>query len=647
MNKKSVFWGRKSAFGACGGGGECGRLFGMSVIRMFLLVWATFGAVYSVFALSSKEAKAALDATLKKANDAFTAEVRQAYLDYTEAVIREKYGPNKINETTWKWVKQRPQILSAVAAAEYPVNPNILLNFQRIGLALGHVRLDQWRQLALAYAIRWRDQPFPIDRVNEAWDPMRLERLVSDMRKGKGGDFALLADEDYPKVSDEERRLGEWIAGPQSLISTRPPLTIPELMEMPLHEINMMVRKKPDDPPMLTKFPNWDNVAYGGRLVPPYVDCTPTPQRAVLMKIFRNSRIPAKTDRPAFKMEQSEWPILLYLADLAQIDETSFIFNYFVTNKQLPPLGLGQKQSSTGQNDMTPSDPVFKYSKSNWHPNKTIRIYNGSKKDQGGRSWAWGLNAVNVAATAVAAPPDGKFYYMGSKGNYTYFMSCADNSFTGEGSSAAWYLPPPRDKTDNSPARSPRAYSSDGVGVLHRHFMGLATTLNQGLKEYEDVAIAMWTSDLLNLSANRRLSLLESAFRTNPLNEELLYRLAAEYRRSGDPKATIKMLNAARAYAATGLKLPVTASGAKTARGNIAKVLKGDATYQGVPVIHVNQSPWFFLTCADISIQYLRDHNGAGKEAFREELGYLQKAANGCGDKPIVRAIDTLRGLVE
>ena len=619
----------------------------MKRFRFFVCAGMALWMALPLCAVTSKEAQKTLDETLKKADNTFTPAVRQAYLDYFEAAVREKYGSNKINETTWKWLKQRPQILSAAAAAEFPVNPNILLNFQRLGVALGPVQLDKWRQLALAYAIRWRDNPFPIDRVDAAWDPQRLERLVSDMRKGKGGDFALLSEEDYPKVSEEEKRLGEWIAGPQSLISTRPPLTIPELMEMPLHEINMMVRKKPDDPPMLTKFPNWDNVAYGGKITPPYVDCTPTPQRALLMKIFRNSRIPVKSNRPAFRMEQSEWPILLYVADLDQIDETSFIFNYFVSNKEIPPLGLGQKQSSTGQNDMSKTDPVFKYARSNWHPDKTIRIYNGSKKDQGGRSWAWGLNAVNVAATAVAAPPDGKFYYMGGKGNYSYFMSCADNAFTGEGSSAAWYLPPPRDKTDNNPTGTHTAYSSKGVGVLHRHFMGLSTTLNQGLKEYEDAAMAMWTIDLLNLSAVRRQALLESVFRQNPLNEEVLYRLAAEYRRSSDAAGTIKMLNAARAYAVTGLKLPVTPAGAKSARTNVAKVLKGEATYQGVPVIPVQQSPWFFLTCADISIQYLRDHNGEGKAHFVEELAYLQKAVNGCGEKPILRAVDNLKGLVQ
>ena len=67
---------------------------------------------------------------------------------------------------------------------------------------------------------------------------------------------------------------------------------------------------------------------------------------------------------------------------------------------------------------------------------------------------------------------------------------------------------------------------------------------------------------------------------------------------------------------------------------------------KGVPVIEVGKSPWFFLTCADISIQYLRDHNGAGKEKFREEVDYLRKAAQGCGEKPILRAIDTLAELV-
>ena len=40
----------------------------MSVIRVLLLVWATVGTACAVFAMSSKEAKDALDATLKKTN---------------------------------------------------------------------------------------------------------------------------------------------------------------------------------------------------------------------------------------------------------------------------------------------------------------------------------------------------------------------------------------------------------------------------------------------------------------------------------------------------------------------------------------------------------------------------------------------------
>lgn len=583
------------------------------------------------------ESKQALQEALKSEDYAFTPAVRKAYLDYTEAVIRAKYGPNKINEATWKWIKQRPQILSAVAAADSPVNPNILLNFQRLGLALGPERLTQWSQLALAYAIRYRDELFPLDRAKEAWDPMRLERLVSEMRKGRGGDFALLSEEDYPEVSEEEKRLGEWIAGPQSLGSTRPPLTIADLMEMPVHEINMMTRKKPDDPPMITKFPDWDNVAYGGKIFPPYVDGTPTPQRALLMKIFRNGRIPAKSDRPPFRMERADWPILLYVADLAEIDETSFIFNYFVTNKKLPPLGLGQQANSTGSSDADMNDPNSKYARSNWHPKKMIRLYNGSKKDQGGKSWAWGLNAVNVAATPVAAPPDGKFYFMGERGNYTYYMTCADNAFTGTGSSAAWFL----DEAESVNPSYPHAGS-----VQHNIFMGLSTALNQGLQPYEDARMVLAVLDLLNLSTPQRISLLESAFLMNPLNGDIIYRLAAEYRRSGSEKDMLRMLTAIWAYAQTGLKLPVSPSAAKSARGVAAKYFRAkEPAYNGIRPVSVNQSPWLFLICSEITAAYLRDTNGKGKEALRAELAFEQQVANGCGDKPIVRALETLQEL--
>ncbi len=611
----------------------------MLLICLSVALWVPFG----MGATSPKEAQAALAAELKKSDYTFTLAVRQGYLDYIEAVTREKYGPNKINEATWAWFKQRPQILTAAASVSYPFEPNILLNFQRLGQALGPVRLDQWRQLALAYAIRWRKDPFPIDRVKEEWNPQRLENLVSEMRKGKGGDFTLLDDWERPaSITAEEVALGEWIVGPQALGSTRPKMTIPDLMEMPLHEINMMVRKKPDDPPMLTKFPNWDNVALGGGVHPPYVDGTPTPQRALLMKIFRNGRIPRKTNRPDFKMDKSEWPILLYVADLAEIDETSFIFGYFVKNKEIPALGKGQKASSTGGNDINPNDPNFKYTQSNWHPKKFIRRYNGSKKDQGGRAWAWGLNAVNVAATAVAAPPDGKFYFLGEKGNYSHHLTCADNPYTGEGSSAEWYLPLPTD------VGAEGSFGKGTGSTRHRNFIGLAVTLNQGLQAYEDARIALAIMELMNLPQPRRVSMLESVFMQNPLNQDVFYRLAAEYRRGNDAKATLKMLNAARAYASVALKRPVNPTKVKTARGALQKVLKSaEVSYQGIPVVSEKESPWFFLMCSDVATQFLRDCKTSDMALFREELNYETQALGGNSDAPLVRALDNLRALVK
>ncbi len=592
---------------------------------------------------SSKEAKEALAAELKKSDYEMTAAVRQGYLNYIEAVTRETYGPNKINEATWAWLKQRPQILSAAAAVGYPFEPNVLLNFQRLGVALGPVKLDQWRQLALAYAIRWRKELFPIDRAKEEWNPQRLENLVSEMRKGKGGDFALVEETDLPEgITEEEIALGKWITGPQSLGSTRPKMTISDLLDMPVHEINMMVRKKPDDPPMLTKFPNWDNVALGGGVHPPYVDGTPTPQRALLIKIFRNGRIPRKTNRPAFAMEKSEWPILLYAADLAQIDETSFIFSYFVKHKEIPALGLGQKASSTGGADINPNDPNFKYAQSNWHPKKFIRLYNGSKKDQGGRAWAWGLNALNVAATAVAAPPDGKFYYLGEKGNYSHFLECADNAYTGEGSEAEWYLSLPTN------VGAEAAYGNGSGSTRHRNFIGLAVTMNQGLQAYEDARIALAIIELMGLPQPRRVSMLESVFKQNPLNQDVMYRLAAEYRHGNDAKATLKMLNAARAYAAIGLKRPVSPTKVKTARGALQKVFASkEVSYSGIPVVSEKESPWFFLMCSDIATQFLRDTKGSEKALFQEELAYETNAVGGCSDAPIVRALDDLRGMVK
>ncbi len=608
-------------------------------MRRWLVVAVACVALAAGFARGAdvEAAKQAVDKALRAADGAFSPALRQAYIDYVEAVTRAKYGPAKINERTWKWLRQHPEVLSAAAAAEWPANPNVLLNFQRLALALGPQQADRWSQLALAYAIRYRQEPIAIDRAKEAWNPARLERAVSSNEKGKGGDFGLLDEDDFPEVSDEERRLGEWLAGPQSLSSTRPPLTIPELMEMPLHEINMMTRRTPDDPPMLTKFPNWENVALGGRIYPPYVDGTPTPQRACLLKIWRNGRIPRRTEgRPDFDMADAEWPILLYLADLAQIDETSFFFYQVVKHKAIPAPGGGQSLVIGDGANVNTRSPAFRFARSNWHPDKFIRVYNGSKKDQGGRSWAWALNAVNVPATVVSAPPDGKFWFTGGKGNYHYFMQCADNAHTGTGSKAPWHLERPL----------AAAGPVEPGQVQHRWFMGLAATLNQGLRAYEDARIARAVIDLLRLSQPRRVALLESVFLMNPLDGDVFNALAAEYRQAKDATGTLRLLTAARAYAAHGLKRPVNQAAVRAGRSAAAKAWKlPEPSYQGLPDVPEATSPWFFLLCSDAASQFLRDAGGKDKARFRDELAYEQRMAQGVGDKPIVRALETLQSL--
>jgi hypothetical protein len=544
-------------------------------------------------------------------------------------------------------VKRHPQVLSAVAAADDPVNPNILLNFQRLSLALGSSRAEKWTQLALAYAIRYRDELFPIDRAREEWDPARLERLVYNNTKSKGGDFALLSPEDFPQdAPPEEVALGEWLAGPQGLTNTRVPFTIGELMEMPISDINAITSRYTGDTKLhQKKLPNWERVALVGKIYPPYVDATPTPQRAVLMKIFRNPRIPTKTDRPPFKMEKADWPILLYLADLDHIDETSFVFGYFVEEKKIPPTGMGQVKSASGSSEAELSGPNFRYARSNWHPDKFIRVYNGSKKDQGGRSQRWIMNAINVPATIVSAPPDGKFYYMGERGNYTYFNDCADNAFTGTGSSAPWFL--------DSIADVDRSLSGS---VRHDNFIGLATTLNQGLASYEDARMVLAIINLLKPGHGRRVTLLESAFVMNPLNQDIFYALAAAYREQGSAsdssatgaaESTLRMLTAARVYAEKGLKAPVSPSHAKSMQATLTKILSGkQATRAPILPVKTGTDAWFFLMCNKVAVQYLRDTNGKDKALFNAELEYEQQAANGQGDKPIVRAIEDLKGLL-
>jgi hypothetical protein len=417
-------------------------------------------------------------------------------------------------------------------------------------------------------------------------------------------------------------------------------------MEMPLSDINAITARYSGDTKLLQKkLPNWDRVALVGKIHPPYVDGTPTPQRAVLTKIYRNSRLPSKSDRPPFKMEKSDWPILLYLADMDHIDETSFVFGYFVDERKIPPTGMGQVASASGSVEAELSGPNFRYARSNWHPDKFIRTYNGSKKDQGGRSQRWMMNAINVPSTVVSAPPDGKFYYMGERGNYSTYNDCADNAFTGTGSSAPWVL--------DSLASVNGSLSGS---ITHDNFIGLAATMNQGLSAYEDGRMVLAIINLLKPGHGRRVSLLESAFIQNPLNQDIFYALAAAYREqgsasdssaSGAAEATLRMLTAARVYAEKGLRAPVSPAYAKSMQATMTKILSGKQAAKA-PVIGVRNGTeaWFFMMCNRVAVQYLRDTKGKDKALFAAEFQYEQQAASGQGDKPIVRALDDLKALL-
>ena len=110
----------------------------------------------------------------------------------------------------------------------------------------------------------------------------------------------------------------------------------------------------------------------------------------------------------------------------------------------------------------------------------------------------------------------------------------------------------------------------------------------------------------------------------------------------------LRMLTAARAYAAHGLKRPVNQAAVRNGRAAAAKAWKlPEPSYQGLPDIPEAWSPWFFLLCSDAATQFLRDTGGKDKARFRDELDYERRMAQGVGDKPIVRALDTLRQLVE
>lgn len=67
---------------------------------------------------------------------------------------------------------------------------------------------------------------------------------------------------------------------------------------------------------------------------------------------------------------------------------------------------------------------------------------------------------------------------------------------------------------------------------------------------------------------------------------------------------------------------------------------------QPMLTVKTGTEAWFFMMCNRVVVQFLRDTNGMGKEEFKAEFQYQQQSAAGQTDKPIVRALDDLKGLV-
>lgn len=585
-----------------------------------------------------------LNTVLTQNHFKFTPAVKKAYLNYGFVFCKEKTGL-QINQATWNWFSQNPDIMQATLAAAYPIDPKILINFQRLALPINKNKVRIWKQLILAYAIRYRSTHLEIDRL-EDWDPVGLMKLVT-----QSGNFPWQTDDMLPKLTEEEELFTKWLTGPQNLTDKRPKQRIYDLMNIAVHEINVVGEGRF----RLTKFPQWDNVALAGKLFPLYLDGTPTHQRSLALKIWRweNNINKNKAD---FDMAKGEWPILMYLADLDPIDESQFIWDYYLRHKVIPPMGMGAVLVQGGREaeilKRTPANRPVYYKESNWHPKKFIRVYNTAKKDQGGKGYAFAKRATCTPASAVGAPPNGIFYFTGTPNNYGTYFQCAIQEDLA--------------KVDNflRVETVDLNYPHNGSQTVVYDQMGLAVTLSQGLEAFEDSRMALHLSKTIpSLTHEQRISLLESAVIINPLNADVLYSLAALYREKKDYDATTRLLVAVRRYYGAVLGKPVSSGAYRKGISDAKKILTGDpfvntSVAPKIPLKMLNAQykdnfGWIHHVCAEIILANfsVRPSNKESLmrnyQALKAELDYqLKCCGEGGKSSPIERRTKALRRLV-
>ncbi len=553
---------------------------------------------------------------LAKGKFAFTPEVKAAWLAYGEATVRAKQ--KSINEKTWAWLKARPAILSAAFSADFPIEPNILVNFQRLALPFDPLKADRYSQLILAYAIRYRDSRVAIDRLDEDWDPQALIKGVA-----KDGDFYLAEQMNIPlpKLSEDHRQLADYLNGPQQLIRKTRKLEITDLMNIPLHEINILTELK------VKTIPNWNDIALAGKMYPPYFEYNPTHQQSLAMKIYRFEHHPARP-KPPFPIDKADWPMMLALGDLDPLDETSFLWNYYVENKcTRAPLGLGAIPN------VLPGEPAFQFRRSKWNPKKFIRIYNGNPKDQGGKGNAFGCRAINLPSEAVAAPPGGIFEIHGEPGNYSVKWSCAIGD---DESTSPFYLDRIETIEQTRPARG---------AIFHYHFKGLALTLTQGREEYEDTRIALALLQLFpTLAREEKIALLESMFLRNPLNSDLVYNLAWLYKAKSDFDAATRMIAAIRGYYDNVQGDAVTGAARAKGQAEVKRIMRDRfANSKNAPFLN---NEWVHRICHDVLMHCFDDIPSdvdsiqRNRDALAAELAYQKKT----GNKKRIAALTELTG---
>ena len=520
-----------------------------------------------------------LDAELFRSGFIFNDRVRTAFFEH----CMRKVAPElKFSEATWEWLEQNPEVLNATFALEYPPNPNVIHNFVKLAKLVGPTYATKYKQLLIAFAVKYRDRRLLVGGTPESGDHQysedgsvmaggrnftwkierkaELEKLVarkqgwsvnSDVKPITHAELAKnSAGEPFADERDRMNRTNSLhaqfnLSGNKDAEATAHWLKqntktkVYELKSLSTSAFYSKTGIRLSGEP--SKLP-WDAIAHVAGRYPPRTGGSITDN--LCLRIMRYEEAGAEHSK-LFPLSKAPWPLLLLLTQQDELDESTYWWTMYRQKGSVPGY-------ATYSFDYT--KPEIRYNDGNWDPNATPRILtDGGVCGRLSTMAEFAQRSIGTPAQGMGQPGHRAFMtYSFRNGRYSADMHHSVDSI--EVSTVGWHLPPFYGPVTDSKtkltgfAKLTGANSNNFERNNIRWHIGLCEAMNIGLAKWEDSRMALHVLDIYEHPASGKTgtskaqneALLRSAMLLNIANTDIVFRLAAI--RKGDARRILDLM---------------------------------------------------------------------------------------------------------